>query len=138
MQIEERLPRFVCELRVVDVPESAQHVMRRMVMAVVGTGIAGAGEDGIAALRELLREAGGTPQATTLVFGDRLPAHAAAQLNGTMCRALDYCDAMAPGPHMARRCSRRRWPRRSSPGVARAPISWRRWRRAPSSARVST
>ena len=53
-----------------------------------------------AALRDLLREAGGTPQATTLVFGDRLPAHAAAQFNGTMCRALDYCDAMAPGPHI--------------------------------------
>ncbi len=100
MQIEEKLARFVCELRVADVPASAQRVMRRMVMAVVGTGIAGAGEDGIAALRELLREAGGTPQATTLVFGDRLPAHAAAQFNGTMCRALDYCDAMAPGPHI--------------------------------------
>ena len=42
----------------------------------------------------------GAPQATTLVFGDRLPARAAAQFNGTMCRALDYCDAMAPGPHI--------------------------------------
>lgn len=100
MQIEEKLARFACELQVGDVPASAQRVIRQMVMAVVGTGIAGAGEDGIAALRELLREAGGTPQATTLVFGDRLPAHAAAQFNGTMCRALDYCDAMAPGPHI--------------------------------------
>ena len=100
MQIEEKLARFVCELQVADVPASAQRVMRQMIMAVVGTGIAGAGEDGIAALRELLREAGGAPQATTLVFGDRLPAHAAAQFNGTMCRALDYCDAMAPGPHI--------------------------------------
>ena len=34
------------------------------------------------------------------VFGDRLPARAAAQLNATLCRALDYCDAMAPGPHI--------------------------------------
>ena len=25
---------------------------------------------------------------------------AAAQLNATMCRALDFCDAMAPGPHI--------------------------------------
>src|SRR6476620_4280989 len=100
MQIEEKLARFVCELQVADVPASAQRVMRQMVMAVVGTGIAGADEDGIAALRDLLRDAGGTPQATTLVFGDRLPAHAAAQLNATMCRALDFCDAMAPGPHI--------------------------------------
>ena len=100
MLIEEKLARFVCELQLSAVPASAQRVLRQMVMAVVGTGIAGAGEDGVAALRDLLREAGGTPQATTLVFGDRLPAHAAAQFNGTMCRALDYCDAMAPGPHI--------------------------------------
>jgi len=100
MQIEELLARFVCELQAEDVPASAQRVMRQMVMAVVGTAIAGADEDGIAALRDLLRETGGTPQATTLVFGDRLPAPAAAQFNGTMCRALDYCDAMAPGPHI--------------------------------------
>ena len=52
------------------------------------------------ALRELLRERGGAAQATTLVYGDRLPAVAAARFNGTLCRALDYCDAMAPGPHI--------------------------------------
>ena len=34
------------------------------------------------------------------MFGDRLPAAAAARFNGTLCRALDYCDAMAPGPHI--------------------------------------
>jgi 2-methylcitrate dehydratase PrpD len=51
-------------------------------------------------LRQLLLSRGGTGQARSLVFGDRLPAVAAAQLNGTMCRALDYCDAMAPGIHI--------------------------------------
>ena len=100
MQIERRLAEFVCSLQAEDVPVSAQRVLRRMVLAVAGTGVAGAAEDGIGALRDLLLEAGGAPQATTLVFGDRLPAHAAAQFNGTMCRALDYCDAMAPGPHI--------------------------------------
>ena len=100
MDIERRLAAFVCDLGVDDVPASAQRVLRHMALAVVGTGIAGAAEDGIAALRSLLLDAGGAPQATTLVFGDRLPAHAAAQFNGTMCRALDYCDAMAPGPHI--------------------------------------
>ena len=71
-----------------------------MVMAVTGTGFAGAAEDGVLPLRELLLEAGGAEQATTLVYGDRLPARAAAQFNATMCRALDFCDAMAPGPHI--------------------------------------
>jgi len=100
MLIEHKLTDFVCQLQAKDVRESAQRILRLMVLAVSGTAVAGSAEDGIAGLRDLLREAGGSPQATTLVFGDKLPAHAAAQFNGTMCRALDYCDAMAPGPHI--------------------------------------
>jgi 2-methylcitrate dehydratase PrpD len=71
-----------------------------MLVAVSGTALAGAAEDGVPALRALLRERGGAAQASTLVFGDRLPAAAAARFNGTLCRALDFCDAMAPGPHI--------------------------------------
>ena len=100
MSIEQQLADFVCHLKVDDVGAPAQRIVRLMVQAVVGTGIAGSGEDGIAALRELLLERGGAAQASTLVFGDRLPASVAAQFNATMCRALDYCDAMAPGPHI--------------------------------------
>jgi 2-methylcitrate dehydratase PrpD len=100
VKIETQLAEFVCTLRAKDVSPPAQHVLRHMLMAVCGTALAGAEEDGIAALRALLCERGGAPQATTFVFGDRLPAAAAARLNGTLCRALDYCDAMAPGPHI--------------------------------------
>jgi 2-methylcitrate dehydratase PrpD len=35
-----------------------------------------------------------------LVYGQKLPAPHAALVNGTMCRALDFCDAMAPGVHI--------------------------------------
>lgn len=97
---EQRLADFVCDLKVESVPPEALRVVRLMVMAVTGTGFAGASEDGVLPLRELLCEAAGAQQATTLVYGDRLPAHAAAQFNATMCRALDFCDAMAPGPHI--------------------------------------
>ena len=100
MSIEQQLADFVCTLQAGDVPADARRIVRLMVMAATGAAIAGAGEDGIAALRELLRERGGAGQATSFVFGDRLPAAGAAQLNGTMCRALDYCDAMAPGIHI--------------------------------------
>ncbi len=96
---EQVLAEFATNLRADEVPAHAQRVVSRMVMAVCGTGFAGAQEDGVLALRALLLQSGGAPQATTLVYGDRLPAHAAAQFNATLCRALDYCDAMAPGPH---------------------------------------
>lgn len=98
--IERQLAAFAVGLQIGAVPEDIRQILRRMVLAVVGTGFAGAQEDGVPALRELLLEAGGSPQATTLVYGDRLPAHAAAQFNATLCRALDFCDAMAPGPHI--------------------------------------
>ncbi len=99
-QLERQLADFVVGLQIDAVPPEAQRILRRMVLAVTGTGFAGAAEDGVLALRELLCEAGGAAQATTFVYGDRLPAHAAAQFNGTLCRALDFCDAMAPGPHI--------------------------------------
>jgi 2-methylcitrate dehydratase PrpD len=100
MTPEQQLAAFVCRFDAARLPPEALRILRHIVLAVSGTALAGAAEDGIAALRTLLLERGGAPQASTLVFGDRLPAAAAAQFNGTLCRALDYCDAMAPGPHI--------------------------------------
>ncbi len=100
MELERQLARFVAGFSLTGVPADAVRTTQQVLLAASSTGVAGAGEDGIAALRELLRERGGAAQATSLVFGDRLPAVAAAQLNGTLCRALDFCDAMAPGPHI--------------------------------------
>jgi 2-methylcitrate dehydratase PrpD len=100
MQLETRLADFIGDTQLGAMPSEAVQVVNLMLRSAVATGVAGASEDGIGALRELLRSRGGAAQARTLVHGDRLPAHAAAQLNGTMCRALDFCDAMAPGIHI--------------------------------------
>lgn len=100
MTPEQQLATFVTALQPKRVPPEARRITQLVALASLGAGIAGAGEDGIGPLRELLRQRGGSGQARSLVFGDRLPAIAAAQLGGTMCRALDYCDAMAPGPHI--------------------------------------
>lgn len=99
MTPEQQLAAFVAHWRADALPADARDTVRLMGMATLGAGVAGRGEDGVAELRALLLERGGAPQATSLVFGDRLSAVAAAQLGGTLCRALDYCDAMAPGPH---------------------------------------
>ncbi len=97
---ERSLAAFITGFDLARVPDDCRRIVRLMVKANAGTAFAGAAEDGIAALRALLCEAGGAPQARTFVFGDRLPAQAAAQFNATLCRALDFCDAMAPGPHV--------------------------------------
>ena len=100
METERALARFVAGFALAEVPDDAVRTVRRIVLAVCGTAAAGAEEAGIAELRAVLLERGGAPQATVLIHGDRLPAASAAMLNGTICRALDYCDAMAPGPHI--------------------------------------
>ena len=63
MCIEQTLAGFAAELQWADVPALARQVPRHLLMAVAGTGVAGAGEDSIAALRDMLLEAGGTGRA---------------------------------------------------------------------------
>jgi 2-methylcitrate dehydratase PrpD len=96
---ELHLAKFVVHTRLAEVAPSAIQTIKWVLLAVIGTGVAGATEEGIAELRALLVDRAGKPEASSLLFGDALPATSAAQLNGAMCRALDYCDAMAPGPH---------------------------------------
>ena len=99
---EEQIAHFVCHWPLGDVPAAVQLTVRRMLLAVVGTGLAGAAEDGITELREILLETGGVPQATTLIFGDKLPAAAAAQFNATLCRTRR--NSMCAGPQDERDC----------------------------------
>jgi 2-methylcitrate dehydratase PrpD len=99
MTPEEQLAAFIVGFQAEHLPPAAARIAQWVLLAATGPGVAGAQEEGIAPLRSLLLARGGAAQARCLVFGDVLPAAAAAQLNGTMCRALDFCDAMAPGPH---------------------------------------
>ena len=70
MTVETQLAEFVCTLQTRDVSPAALRVLRHMLMAVSGTALAGAGRGWRRrGLRALLRERGGAPQASTLVFG---------------------------------------------------------------------
>lgn len=100
METERQLAEFVHDLAFGDIPGDAVDIVKRVLLATTGTAIAGATQEGIPALRDLLLDQGGKPEATLFLYGDRLPARSAAMLNGVMCRALDYCDAMAPGLHI--------------------------------------
>jgi 2-methylcitrate dehydratase PrpD len=53
---------------------------------------AGSSAPGVGEVRSLAGEWGGTGQASVWVFGERLPAHHAAWVNGTMAHARDYDD----------------------------------------------
>ena len=100
MTPERALAQFVTGTRFQDLPEEPVTVARKIVLANVGTIIAGASEEGCAALVNQVKGWGGRPEATILVYGDRVPAHNAAFANSVMARALDFDDGMEPGIHI--------------------------------------
>ena len=100
METERRLIEYVCRTAFNDIPESAMRVTRNQVLAVLGTTIAGASAEGCEAVVGLAKELGGKAEASILIHGGKVPAERAAFVNGVMARALDFCDALAPGAHI--------------------------------------
>ena len=81
-------------------PRQSCERLRTSFLTIVGTTLAGATEDGCEEAVRFYRELGGKEEATILIHGGRIPAHDAAFVNAVMARALDFCDSMAPGPHL--------------------------------------
>ncbi len=100
MKAEEGLVDFVCDTRFEDLPESPLRTVKNQLLAVAGTTIAGATEEGCEDAVRFYRDLGGKEESTILVHGGKIPAHDAAFVNAAMARALDFCDAIAPGPHI--------------------------------------
>ncbi|MGW5969819.1 MmgE/PrpD family protein [Streptomyces sp. NPDC055186] len=100
LEPEERIARFVAHTQAADIPADVLDVAHQVLRTVCGTAVAGAAQDGIAELRQLVVTQGGRAEARSFVHGDHLTAQSAALLNGSMARALDYCDTMVPGLHL--------------------------------------
>ena len=100
MEAERAFVDFIRGTGRADVPTPAVAVAKDQILAVAGTVIGGASEEGCEAVVRLARELGGRPESSILVYGDRVPAQQAAFVNGLMARALDFCDALAPGAHI--------------------------------------
>jgi 2-methylcitrate dehydratase PrpD len=75
-----------------DIPEAAREAAKKEVLDSFATALGGSGRPGVGGLVEIIREWGGKPQSTVLVYGLKCPAPDAALVNGTMIHALDYDD----------------------------------------------
>lgn len=73
-------------------PHEAVAAAKEDILDTLGTIVGGSARPGCPAVVELAREWGGKPEATVLVYGDRLPANLAALANACMGHALDYDD----------------------------------------------
>ena len=100
MQIEQKLANYVATTRLEQIPSNAVEVVRHILMTVLGTAVAGAQEVGVQEVLAVYGTPPGSQSARALVYGTHMPPASAAAVNGLMARALDYCDAMAPGLHI--------------------------------------
>src|SRR3972149_6171005 len=100
MLVEKQLADYITRTGFDDLPDEPVDVIKNVILTVMGTTIAGATSQGCEVLVNQVREWGGREEATILIHGGKVPAHNAALVNSAMARALDYCDAMAPGLHV--------------------------------------
>ncbi len=73
-----------------DIPPRAYDAAKKVVLDTVGCALAGQNAPGVRPVLDQLREWGGKPEATVLVFGDKLPAPHAAFANSALAHALDF------------------------------------------------
>jgi 2-methylcitrate dehydratase PrpD len=87
-----------------ELPEPVRELARQCVLDYLGCAVAGAGDPLVRLLLDEMAEAGGTAQACVIGHRLRLPALAAALVNGAAGHALDYDDvnlAMPGHPSVA-------------------------------------
>jgi 2-methylcitrate dehydratase PrpD len=86
------LARFACGISLQDLAPRVIAAAKANIFDALTCAAAGSSAGAVAEIRELAVQWGGAPQATILAFGDKVPAHHAAWVNGTMAHARDYDD----------------------------------------------
>jgi 2-methylcitrate dehydratase PrpD len=86
------LAEFACGLSLADLAGPVIDAVKMNVFDTLACAAAGSSAPAVAEARALAAEWGGAPQASIIAFGDKVPAHHAAWVNGTMAHARDYDD----------------------------------------------
>ncbi|GAB3849897.1 MmgE/PrpD family protein [Dactylosporangium cerinum] len=98
MTAVEQLAEFAVACRS-SVPAAVRADVPARVLDILGLALAAHGDpdaDAAPAVLRSVRRWGGTPEATVIGTGDRLPAPAAALVNGTLAHSLDFDDTHLP------------------------------------------
>jgi 2-methylcitrate dehydratase PrpD len=100
MKTEKMLTDYALDAQYDDLPQSLINTVKSMILINLGCLIAGSNLDECKKLIKVVQEWGGKPDASILVYNFKVPGYNAAFANATMCRALDFGDAIAPGIHV--------------------------------------
>lgn len=90
------LTEFVDAVRRDGTPPAVTADVARRVRDVIGNALAAAEGEPSRIASALARELGGSPEATALTGGQRMPSASAALVNGTLAHALDFDDTHLP------------------------------------------
>jgi len=90
--IARQIAEFAVKLKYEDLPEEVINEVKRYLYDSIGCAIGSVNTKDVNAIRDIYKEMGGTKEATTFVFGDKLPAVNATLVNSLMIRALDFND----------------------------------------------
>lgn len=91
-ELTEALSAFVAGLELDAIDAETLQASKKLVLDVVGAGLAGRDAEAVTDLREMIQDIGGKPEAGMLGVSGRVPAHSAATVNGAACRALEIDD----------------------------------------------
>jgi len=92
LSLSHELAEYFSRLRPDDLPAEVVQDARWRLLDTVGVALAGSRLDYSEIIRDVFGEAGGSPEATTLGCGQRLPAPAAGFVNGALAHGPDYDD----------------------------------------------
>ncbi len=90
MDLAARYAAFGADLTYDKLPKSVVEDTKKLILDQLGVMLVGSSAAGVDSLLASTRRWGGAKEASVLVHGDRLPAHHAAMINGTMARAQDF------------------------------------------------
>jgi len=90
--ISRQIAEFAVNLKYEDLPTEVINEVKRYLYDSIGCAIGSVDTKDVNAIRDIYAEMGGEPEATTFVFGDKLPAVNATLINSLMIRALDFND----------------------------------------------
>jgi len=90
--LSRQIAEFGVNLKYDDLPENVVKEVKRYLYDSVGCAYGAYHTKDVNILRKIYLEMGGTPQATLIAFGDKMPAVNATLVNSLMIRALDFND----------------------------------------------
>ncbi|WP_129778400.1 MmgE/PrpD family protein [Peristeroidobacter soli] len=101
MNYTETLADFACQVSFDQLPPGAVHAGKQLILDTLGCAVAGHDMPSSRIVRRVIAAYGGSPEATVLVSGERLPAALASYVNSHIGNAIDADDTLHYKAHIA-------------------------------------